>query len=121
MLRSGEMAKVMDREAIELLDEIREGFGLSESELADLFRVRRPSVAAWRETGIPPTRRATAERLLALVRVFTREVVPSRIPEIVRTADAWLGGRSVLEVLASEGPDPVYAYLRRLFSYSQVS
>ena len=110
------MRDVMDREATELLDEIREVFGLSESELADLFRVRRPSVAAWRETGIPQTRRATAERLLDLARVFAREVIPSRIPEIVRTPDAWLGDRSVLEVLGSEGP--VYAYLHRLFSYS---
>lgn len=109
----------MDRQAIELLNQIRATFGLSESELADLFRVRRPSLAAWRETGLPQTRRATAERLLGLARVFAQEVIPSRIPEIVRTPDAWLGGRSVLDVLAGEGPDPVYAYLHRLFSYSQ--
>lgn len=113
------MTEVIDREATVLLDEIRLVFGLSESELADLFRVRRPSVAAWRETGIPQTRRATAERLAGLARVFAREVIPSRIPEIVRTPDAWLGGRSVLDVLASVGPDPIWAYLHRLFSYTQ--
>ncbi|MGH2926826.1 MAG: hypothetical protein ACRDL8_01330 [Solirubrobacteraceae bacterium] len=97
----------MDREASELLEEIRAIFGLSENELADLFRVRRSSVAAWRETGIPQTRRATAERLLDLARVVSREVIPARIPEIVRTLEAWLGGRRVLHVLAREGPDPI--------------
>ena len=34
------MAQMLDREAAPLLDEIRQVFGLSQSELADLFRVR---------------------------------------------------------------------------------
>ncbi len=113
------MAQMVDRTAAPLLDEIREVFGLSESELADLFRVRRPSLTAWRSVGIPQGRLATAERLQGLARVFERELVPSRIPEIVRTPDDWLGGRTVLDVLASEGPDPVYGYLGRLFAYAE--
>jgi hypothetical protein len=113
------MAQVIDREAAPLLDEIREVFGLSESELADLFRVRRPSLTAWRSVGIPQNRRATAERLQGLARVFDRELIRSRIPEIVRTPDAWLGDRTILDVLVAEGPDPVYGYLGRLFAYAE--
>lgn len=113
------MAQVVDREAAPLLDEIREVFGLSEAQLADLFRVRRPSLTAWRSVGIPQTRRATAERLQGLARVFDRELTPSRIPEIVRTPDEWLGGRTILDVLVAEGPDPVYGYLGRLFAYAE--
>lgn len=111
------MTVMFDTKAGRLLDEIREIFGLSETELADLFRVRRPSLTAWRETGLPQTRMATAERLLDLAHVFAREVIPGRIPEIVRTPDEWLGGRSVLTVVATEGPEPIYGYLHRLFSY----
>lgn len=113
------MAQVVDREAAPLLDEIREIFGLSESELADLFRVRRSSLTAWRYVGIPQTRRATAERLQSLVRVMDRELIRSRIPEIVRTPDAWLGDRTILDVLVADGPDPVYGYLGRLFAYAE--
>jgi hypothetical protein len=111
------MPGVMDREATRVLNEIKQIYGLSESELADLFKVRRPSLAAWRETGIPKTRLASAERQLDLARIFAREVIRSRVPEIVRTRDDWLDGRSILEVLASDGPDPVYGYLHRLFRY----
>ncbi|HEY7928226.1 MAG TPA: helix-turn-helix transcriptional regulator [Candidatus Dormibacteraeota bacterium] len=113
------MAQVVDREAAPLLDEIREVFGLSESELADLFGVRRPSLTAWRSVGIPPGRRATAERLLGLARVLDRELIRSRIPEIVRTPDDWLGNRTILDVLIAEGPAPVYGYLGRLFAYAE--
>lgn len=115
------MAQVIDQEAAPLLDEIREILGLSESELADLFRVRRPSLTAWRAVGIPRARRATAERLQALARVLDRELIRSRIPEIVRTPDAWLGDRTILGVLVSDGPDSVYGYLGRLFAYADGS
>ena len=104
----------------ELLDEIRATFALSESELADLFGVRRPSLVAWRTTGIPPARRATAERLQDLARVFHHHLLPTRIPGVVRTPDAWLGGRTILDVLKTEGPAPVYSYLGRLFAYDGV-
>ncbi|MGA8575545.1 MAG: hypothetical protein WB609_07655 [Candidatus Cybelea sp.] len=100
-----------------MLDDISETFGLSDSELADLFGVRRPSLAGWREHGLPQGRRATAERLHDLARVLRREIIPSRIPEIVRTRDEWLEGRTILETIRRDGPEPVYGYLRRLFSY----
>ena len=40
------------------------------------------------------------------------------IVPIVRTPDAWLGNRTILETLRAEGVDPIYAYLGRLFNYS---
>jgi hypothetical protein len=108
----------LDKTTCRLLDYISETFGLSDTELADLFGVRRPSLAGWREHGLPQTRRATAERLHDLATVFRREVIASRIPEIVRTQDDWLGGRTILQAIKVEGPEPIYGYLRRLFSYS---
>ncbi len=51
--------------------------------------------------------------------VFFRDrVKASRIPEVVRTPDSWLGNRTILETLRADGPDPIYTYLGRLFSYS---
>ena len=113
------MAATLNRQACEMLDEIELTLGLKETELADLFRVRRPSVSGWREAGIPRARQASVERLLDLARVLARELKASRIPQIVRTKDEWLNGRTMLETIATEGVEPVYGYLRRLFSYQR--
>ena len=112
------MAMKLDTEACEMLDEIEQTLGLKETELADLFGVRRPSVSGWRLSGIPRARRAGVERLLDLARVLAREIKESRIPQIVRTKDEWLGNRTILETIARDGVEPVYGYLRRLFSYN---
>lgn len=100
------------------LSEIRSILGLSEHELADLFGVRRESVIGWRRNGIPETRRASVGRLLDLARVLHRDIKPERIAEIVRTHDDWLPHGTMLATIQREGPDAVYAYLRRLFSYA---
>ncbi len=99
------------------LDETRDILGLSQSELAELFRVRQPSIAEWRSRGVPPNRRAAVERLHELALVLKREITKSRIPQIVRTPDEWLHGRTILEVIRLEGVEVVYGYLARLFAY----
>ena len=100
------------------LSEIRAILGLSEAELADLFGLRRESVLGWRKHGIPANRQASVARLLDLARILHRDIQPERIPEIVRTPDAWLRHGTILETIKRDGPDAVYAYLRRLFAYS---
>ena len=82
-----------------------------------LFDVQRQSVLGWREHGIPSARRASVERVADLAAVLQREIIRTRIPQIVRTKDAWLGDRTILETIRADGPEPVYGYLHRLFSY----
>ncbi|MGH7757095.1 MAG: hypothetical protein ACREM8_12545 [Vulcanimicrobiaceae bacterium] len=53
-----------------------------------------------------------------MARVFQREIIASRIPEIVRTPDDWLEGHTILDVIRRDGPDPIYGYLSRLFAYN---
>ena len=108
----------LNRDACRALDEIRRVLDLSETELGLLFGVQRTSIIGWREHGLPPARRASVERILDLARVLEREIIPSRIPEIVRTADEWLGGKTILETIRVDGPEPVYGYLHRLFAYN---
>ncbi len=100
------------------LQEVRDTFGLTRSELADLFDRRPQSLAEWETRGVPREQRASVERLVDLARLFRRRVIASRIPQIVRTPDHWLGGRTMLQTLRAEGVDPIYAYLGRLFNYS---
>ena len=107
-----------EKNAGAMLDAIRQILGLSESDLADLFHVRAPSIYGWREAGIPDARRASVERILDLATVLRRELKATRIAQIVRTPDDWLGGKTILETIRDEGPEAVYAYLHRLFSYT---
>ncbi len=107
----------LHRETSHRLDRIRDVFGLSEHELASLFGVQRQSVTEWREKGLPAARVASVERLVDLADVLAREVINTRIPQIVRTPDAWLGERTILDTIKADGPEAVYAYLHRLFSY----
>jgi hypothetical protein len=100
------------------LTEIRETFGLSKNDLADVLHRRASSITEWEHRGIPRERQASVDRLVDLARVFRERVIASRIPEIVRTPDDWLGGRTMLQTLVIEGVDPIYAYLARLFSYN---
>ncbi len=101
-----------------VLDRIRKIFALSENDLATVLGVQRQSVTGWREHGIPVTRQASVERLNGLVEVLYAELIPSRIPEIVRTPDEWLGGRSILDTIRIDGTEAVYGYLSRLFGYA---
>ncbi len=66
---------------------------------------------------MPREKCASAERLLDLAQLFRRRVIASRIPEIERTPDSWLGNRTILETLRVDGVDAFYAYLGRLFNY----
>jgi len=109
--------KTLDSKASAILTAIRSIFGLSEAELADLFNVQRTSVIGWREHGIPQSRQASVERVHDLALALQREVISSRIPEIVRTSDAWLDDRTILQTIRNEGAEAVYAYLHRLFAY----
>jgi DNA-binding XRE family transcriptional regulator len=103
--------------ALAELEELRSTFGLSQSQLADLLGRRAQSIHEWESRGIPQEKRASVERLVDLARLFRRRVSASRIPQVVRTPDDWLGGKTILETLRTDGVDPIYAYLARLFSY----
>ncbi len=62
-------------------------------------------------------RELMGERIADLARVFQRNIIASRIPEVVTTSDAWLGNKTLLEVLEADGVDPIYSYPARLFAY----
>jgi transcriptional regulator with XRE-family HTH domain len=102
----------------EAIRRIKELFGLSDAELASLFGVKRQALAYWRTHGVPPGRMADVDRISELAERFGRTFKPARIPQIVRTPGRGLSNRTVLEVLAKDGPQPIFDYLYRLLSFS---
>jgi hypothetical protein len=55
--------------------------------------------------------------LADLIAILERRLIADRIPDVIRSPDDWLGGRTILETLQTDGVAPVMAYLDRLFSY----
>jgi transcriptional regulator with XRE-family HTH domain len=100
------------------LDEIMNTLGLSTAEVARIFGVSRQAVDQWRDNGVPSERAADLERVRDVARVLYQELIPERIPQVVRNKARGLDGRSILETLAEpEGPARVRAYLARLYSF----
>ena len=109
--------KVAQHENRQTMDQIADTFGISQAELASILHIRRQALAQWSDRGVPHSRSADIDRLLELSERFRRAFKPSRIPQIVRTPGKGLGGRTVLDVLKTEGPQPVSDYLYRLLSF----
>lgn len=99
------------------LDRIGEVFGLNTTELGRLFGVSRQAVDQWRERGIPAERSADIDRVRELTELYHREFIPERIPQIVRQPVERLGGRTVLDAIADDGPAVVREYLARTFAF----
>lgn len=97
---------------------IQEAFGLSDGELGALFNVSRQAAQQWKLRAVPPARVADVARVADLAGVLKRRLRAERLPQIVRTPGRGLQGRSVLDVIAKSGVNPVYEYLERLYSYS---
>ncbi len=106
------------RDGARAIDEIRQILGLSETAFARLFGVSRQAVEKWRLHGVPPGRSADLDRCLEIAGALKARLIEARIPQIVRTPAPALGGRTVLDVLQADGPEPVYRYLHQLYSYA---
>ena len=102
----------------DLIIEIQEILGLSQDELAVVCGVSKSTIASWHTRGIPKSRFASVKRLHDLAQLLHKELNPDRIPQIIRTRDAWLGDRTFLEVIQAEGVAAIYGYLTRLFDYN---
>jgi hypothetical protein len=102
----------------EELSYIAEALDLSDADLGGIFGVTRQAVAQWRERGIPAERSADVNRVVEVAQFLQRRLIAKRIPQIVRTAGKGLGGRTILQVLQTDGVTPVYEYVMRLASYA---
>lgn len=104
--------------SVSALEDIQQVLGLSSAETGALFGVTRQAVDQWRRNGVPAERVADVERTRDVARVLYEELIPERIPQIVRNPARGLGDRSILQALAGPGgADRVRAYLARLYAF----
>ena len=103
------------------LARIQAVFGLSVTELAQLFGVRRQAVSAWLATGVPAARRAKVATVAAIADILAYRLKHERIPGIVRRAAPAYGGRSMVEVIAADEQEWLLASVRESFDYSSTA
>lgn len=79
------------------LDRVADLFELSDTELGRLFGVSRQRVAQWRDEGVPANHQPKLNAIARMADVLDRNLIPNRIPGIVRTPAPAFGEHTLLE------------------------
>jgi len=100
------------------LEQIAAVLGLSQTELARLFGVRRQAIEQWQSRGVPSDRQEKLATLGAIADLLAAKLKRERIPGVVRRkADAY-GGRSILQAIAAGDEQLVFEELRSAFDWA---
>jgi hypothetical protein len=100
------------------IERLLASWDLSITDLAGLFAVRRQAVQQWLDDGVPAARRPKLGTLLRIADLLERNLVPERIPAIVRTPGPAYGGRSMLELIAADRHEELLDLVRRSFDWA---
>jgi hypothetical protein len=100
------------------LEHLMAAWGLTVTEVAGLFGVRRQAVQQWLDEGVPGARQPKLHTILETADLLEWNLLPERIPGIVRTPSAAYGGRSMLELIANDRQDELLQSVRRSFDWA---
>jgi transcriptional regulator with XRE-family HTH domain len=98
---------------------VKDLFGLTNSEVADLFGVKRQAVDQWERSGeVPTARREKLANLLFVGELLERKLSPGRLPLVARRgADAY-GGMTMLDMVATDRDAELRELTARAFDWS---
>jgi hypothetical protein len=94
-------------------------WGLSQTDAGDAFGVTRQAVSKWLAAGAPSERAVAIADLAAATDLLVRHLSRDRIPAVVRRPAANLGGRSLLDVLATDGARAVLEAGEEMFAFER--
>ncbi len=100
------------------LDRVALVLGVSRTELANLFGVRRQAIEQWEARGVPGERQEKLATLDAIVDLLIAKLKPDRIPGVVRRPAPAYGDRSILEAIAAGDEALVLDELRNAFDWA---
>ncbi len=100
------------------LEHLLAAWQLSITEVAELFGVRRQAVQQWLGGGVPAMRQPKLLTIQRIADLLERNLVPDRIPAIVRTPAAAYGGRSMLELIAADRHQELLELVARSFDWA---
>ena len=103
------------------LRRVMDAFGLSKTELAALFGVRRQAVDQWLERGVPSERQEKVQTLVAICDLLERKLKPGRLAGVARrSADAY-GGKTMLELIAVDRHRELLELVRESFDWASAA
>ena len=94
-------------------------WGLSRSDAGEAFGVTRQAVSKWLAAGAPRDRAVAIGDLAAATDILVRHLARDRIPAVVRRPAPNLGGRSLLDVLATDGARAVLEACEAMFAFER--
>ncbi len=100
------------------LDHLMASWGITFTDVARLFGVRRQAVQQWLDHGVPAARQPKLVAILEVADLLERNLLPERIPGIVRTASDAYDGRSMLELIADDRQEELLESVRRSFDWA---
>jgi DNA-binding XRE family transcriptional regulator len=100
------------------LDRVASVLGVSRTELAHLFGVRRQAIEQWEARGIPGERQEKLATLDAIVDLLTAKLKTDRIPAVVRRPARAYGDQSILEAITAGNEELVLGELRNAFDWA---
>lgn len=103
------------------LERLQEALGLSTTELAQVFGVTRQAIEQWKTRGIPADRRSKVADLVAAVDLLDRKLKLGRLPLVARRPATAFGGRSLLELAASDEHAELREKVERAFDWSSAA
>lgn len=103
------------------LQQIASLLGLTHTELARLFGVRRQATEQWQARGVPSERQEKLATLGEIADLLAAKLKRERIPGIVRRAAPAYGRRSILQAIADDDENLVLAELRDAFDWASAA
>jgi hypothetical protein len=103
------------------LERLMAAWQLSVTDVARLFGVARQAVQQWLDDGVPPSRQPKLATILGIADLLDRNLLPERVPGVVRTAAAAYGRRSILQAIADDDHEAVRDAVARSFDWATTS
>lgn len=100
------------------LDRVASVLGVSRTELAQLFGVRRQAIEQWEARGVPGERQEKLATLDAIVDLLTAKLKADRIPGVVRRPASAYGDESILGAITAGNEALVLDELRNAFDWA---
>ncbi len=105
-------ALIREQSPYSQLQDAQQLLGLTITDTATLFGIKRQALADWAQKGVPVARLGQLDALVSAALLLRRSLRPIAIPTAVRRPAPNLGGRSLLQYGAQEGMDALYDEVR---------
>lgn len=100
------------------LERLLAAWQLTVTDAAELFGVRRQAVQQWLAEGVPAARQPKLLTVLQIADLLERNLLPERIPAVVRSPAKAYGGASMLQMIAADRHGTLLGTVARSFGWA---